>query len=157
MEQTRTQFDPEWIVIHCSATREGDSLSPSDLNRLHVQRGFRCCGYHYYVTTDGRVFSMRSLNEQGAHVKGYNHMAIGICYEGGLDRLGKPKDTRTLQQKRSITALIKSIQKEYFISRIVGHRDLSPDIDGDGTIEPNEWLKACPCFDAISEYKNLLL
>ncbi|MDA5624327.1 N-acetylmuramoyl-L-alanine amidase, partial [Pasteurella multocida] len=30
---------------------------------------------------------------------------------------------------------------------ICGHRDLSPDLNGDGTITPNEWLKDCPCFD----------
>lgn len=33
------------------------------------------------------------------------------------------------------------------ITQVVGHRDLSPDLDGDGTVEPEEWTKACPCFD----------
>ncbi|PWL81412.1 MAG: N-acetylmuramoyl-L-alanine amidase, partial [Prevotellaceae bacterium] len=31
----------------------------------------------------------------------------------------------------------------------------SPDLNGDGIIEPWEWMKACPCFDAIGEYQNL--
>jgi len=33
------------------------------------------------------------------------------------------------------------------IIRICGHRDLSPDADGDGTVEPREWTKTCPGFD----------
>jgi N-acetylmuramoyl-L-alanine amidase len=30
---------------------------------------------------------------------------------------------------------------------VKGHRDWSPDLDGDGEIEQNEWLKDCPCFN----------
>ena len=40
-------------------------------------------------------------------------------------------------------------------SKICGHRDLSPDLDGDGEIEPNEWIKMCPCFNAKKEYENI--
>ena len=29
------------------------------------------------------------------------------------------------------------------------------DLNGDGIIEPWEWMKACPCFDAIDEYQSL--
>ena len=38
---------------------------------------------------------------------------------------------------------------------ILGHRDLSPDSNGDGRITPNEWIKQCPCFDALHEYQHL--
>lgn len=31
-----------------------------------------------------------------------------------------------------------------------GHRDLSPDIDGDGVVERHEWLKTCPGFDVAA-------
>ena len=37
----------------------------------------------------------------------------------------------------------------------MGHRDLSPDTDGDGHVEPEEWLKFCPCFDALWDYGDL--
>jgi len=33
---------------------------------------------------------------------------------------------------------------------IVGHRDLSPDKDGNGIITPDEWVKLCPSFDVAS-------
>lgn len=34
--------------------------------------------------------------------------------------------------------------------RVVGHRDLSPDVNGNGVVEPEEWVKVCPCFDVAS-------
>ena len=41
---------------------------------------------------------------------------------------------------------MRELKERYPQARICGHRDLSPDINGDGTIEPNEWLKTCPGF-----------
>ena len=35
---------------------------------------------------------------------------------------------------------------------ILGHRDASPDKNGDGEIEPAEWIKQCPCFDVRAEF-----
>jgi len=35
---------------------------------------------------------------------------------------------------------------------VCGHRDMSPDSDGDGIIEQHEWFKQCPCFNAGSFY-----
>ena len=40
--------------------------------------------------------------------------------------------------------------KEYPGSRVVGHRDLSPDLNHNGEIEPEEWIEECPCFDAAT-------
>lgn len=69
---------------------------------------------------------------------------------------GKAKDTRTEAQKRALRVLIAKLVKEYPIKEILGHRDTSPDTDGDGIVEPHEWTKMCPCFDAKEEYKDLL-
>ena len=38
------------------------------------------------------------------------------------------------------------------VSAQIGHRDASPDKNGDGKITKNEWIKECPCFDAKSEF-----
>ena len=29
--------------------------------------------------------------------------------------------------------------------------DLSPDLNGNGEIEPEEWIKQCPCFEVAKE------
>lgn len=152
------------IVVHCSATRAGQDIGKSEINRMHVARGFNCIGYNYVVRIDGTVETGRSLQIDGAHCnsKGfsgvsYNKHSIGICYVGGLDKSGKAADTRTDAQKKALRELIAKLVKEYpDIKEILGHRDTSPDLDGDGIVEPNEWIKMCPCFDAASEYKDLL-
>lgn len=35
---------------------------------------------------------------------------------------------------------------DYPEAKVVGHRDLSPDVNGNGEVEPMEWTKECPCF-----------
>lgn len=139
------------LVIHCSATRANRVFTEEDVDRAHRARGFKGAGYHFYIRKDGAIKSMRPLNEMGAHARGYNANSIGICYEGGLDTKGAPADTRTPEQKHSMRALVLTLLKDYPGSRVVGHRDLSPDLNHDGVIERNEWTKVCPCFDVKHE------
>ena len=91
-----------YIVVHCSATREGCTLTSEVLEAEHRRRGFRTTGYHYYIRRDGTVLGTRSLELPGAHCRGHNKYSIGICYEGGLDARGNPKDTRTPEQRSAL-------------------------------------------------------
>ena len=84
-----------------------------------------------------------------------------MCYVGGLDKQGKPKDTRTAAQKNSLFILVRKLMTTYNIKEVKGHRDYSPDKNGDGVISKYEWIKSCPCFevkDFLEEYglKGLL-
>lgn len=143
------------IVIHCSATHEGNNFNVDDIRRWHIQRGFNDVGYHYVILIDGTIQEGRPLYKPGAHVRGYNSNSIGICYIGGLDKNGKSKDTRTDAQKASLRYILTKLKASYPDAKIVGHRDLSPDKDGNGKIDRWEWLKDCPCFDVEPEYKDL--
>lgn len=135
------------IVVHCTATRADVDFTNSDLLRCHRAKGMRCIGYHFYIRKDGFIHSTRPLEMVGAHARGYNSESIGIAYEGGLDSNGQPADTRTLRQKFSMRGLIRTLRRDLPITRVCGHRDLSPDLNGDGVIEQAEWLKQCPCFE----------
>ena len=143
------------IVLHCSATRTTQKYPFHLCKADHLKRGFTDIGYHYYITRDGQVHVGRPLWKEGAHCKGHNKHSIGICYEGGLDALGECFDTRTKAQKQSMSALLERLHEQYPNAIILGHRDLSPDLGGDGHVEPEEWLKQCPCFDAIIDYEDL--
>ena len=66
---------------------------------------------------------------------------------GGIDASGKNYGEYTEKQWIALHKLLQKLESEYPSARICGHRDLSPDINGDGTITPNEWIKDCPCFD----------
>lgn len=140
------------IVIHCSATREDRTFTEQDLEVCHRRRSFNGIGYHFYIRKDGSIIATRPIEKIGAHAKGWNLKSIGICYEGGLNKRGKPKDTRTEPQKQSLRLLIEQLLKEFPGCRVCGHRDLSPDLNGNGEIEPEEWIKECPCFDAAASW-----
>lgn len=128
------------IIIHCSATPEGKDFTVQDIDRWHRQRGWRGIGYHYVIYRDGSVHAGRSLQIVGAHCKGHNAMSIGICYIGGLSKDGKPKDTRTPEQKQALKALIMKLKKDYPNATIHGHNEFA--------------VKACPCFDVRKEFTD---
>lgn len=139
------------IVIHCSATEQDHDHRSADIRKWHKARGFKDIGYHYIIRIDGTVEKGRDITEPGAHAKGYNLNSIGVCYVGGLKN-GKPYDTRTKEQIKSMNNIVTNLKACFDISEIVGHRDLSVDLNGDGVISKDEWMKACPCFNVKSEY-----
>ncbi len=141
------------IIIHCSATREGQHVSAADIRRWHLDRGFWDIGYHFVISLEGTIEAGRDLHTDGAHCMGWNQRSIGICYVGGLDAQGNPRDTRTPRQKESLRALVAALRLVYpSVTQVIGHRDTSPDLDGNGIITPNEYVKACPCFDVGTEF-----
>lgn len=139
------------IVVHCSATRADRDFTENDLEVCHRHRGFNGAGYHFYIRKNGDIKNTRPLEKLGAHALGYNAHSIGICYEGGLDVRYRPADTRTEWQKHSLRVLIRTLLMDYPGCRVCGHRDLSPDRNGDGRISPEEWVKECPCFEVTSK------
>ena len=150
------------LVIHCTADRDGQNKTVADIRASHLERGFTDIGYHYVIYRDGSVHIGRDVDKSGAHVANHNSYTIGIVYVGGLENKPgtpyqelPPKDTRTLAQKASLMSLLMDLRKIYPSAIICGHRDFSPDKNGNGLVEPDEWIKSCPSFDAKSEYKSI--
>ena len=130
------------IVIHCSAVKPDQQSSAAQIDSWHRQRGFHLgIGYHYVIRRDGTLEMGRPEYMVGAHCKNHNQHSIGVCYEGGLDIRGDPADTRTPQQRETLRQLINELRERYPKAIVVGHHNLNP-------------LKACPCFDAVKEYKD---
>lgn len=168
------------IVLHCSATPSGQPLGPADgsvpphqvIDEWHRQRGFArgeaaraafqpqlaAIGYHYVIGLNGALYYGRHLNEVGAHVAGLNAHSVGICLVGGAERearytwrqwhlLSQLVSLLTVQLGiRALTPAPDQVQR----GGVCGHRDLSPDLNHDGHITPNEWLKTCPGFDVAA-------
>ncbi|MBP3833983.1 MAG: N-acetylmuramoyl-L-alanine amidase [Bacteroidaceae bacterium] len=133
----------KYLVVHCTATPLSQRVSVEDIDRWHKAKGWSGIGYHWYVDRDGHIFPGRSEREAGAHVIGYNHCSIGICYEGGLDEQGNSADTRTPAQKAALLFIIKDLKQSYPNAIVLGHRDF-PGVHKD-----------CPCFDAKTEYSYI--
>lgn len=134
--------DIDQIIVHCSATREGQDISVDTIREWHTSppRNWSDIGYHYVIYLDGSIVPGRPEERQGAHCKNHNKTSLGVCYIGGVEEDGvTPKDTRTLAQKSALKALLLELKSVYCDITIYGHRDFSS--------------KACPSFDATSEYK----
>lgn len=129
--------DIKKIIVHCTATPEGRQHTVEDIKRWHLQRGFQDVGYHYVVYLDGSVHTGRDVSRIGAHCSGQNAASIGVCYVGGVDAKGQPKDTRTVAQKLSLRNLINELRRRYPGATVHGHREFAN--------------KACPCFDVKTE------
>lgn len=130
------------IIVHCADTPAGRDDRAADINRWHKAQGYNEIGYHYVVDIDGTIEPARDVEKVGAHCKGHNTNSIGVCYIGGRNEdMSEREDTRTDAQKSSLLLLLKYLRAKYPNAKIYGHRDFSD--------------KACPCFDAKTEYENL--
>ena len=130
------------IIIHCSAVRPWQVSGQQDIDRWHRQKGWNGCGYHYVVRRDGTIETGRPLEMVGAHCVHHNQHSIGVCYEGGLDADGLTADTRTKIQKVAMRQLLEKLHEQFPKAIIAGHNVFDP-------------TKDCPCFDAVSEYRDL--
>lgn len=157
------------LVVHCSATPSGRPIGPWDaatvINGWHAARGFRrssplarsfnvelqSIGYHYVIDVDGLHYTGRHLSEIGAHVSGHNAYSVGICLVGGAEREARYSEPQWGTLARLVAALASTLKIPLQPGNAVrpgvcGHRDLSPDLNRSGAIEPAEWLKTCPGF-----------
>lgn len=137
------------LVVHVTATPPSADIGVKEVRVMHKARGFSDIGYHFVIRRDGRVEKGRPENEVGAHVAGWNSTSIGVSMVGGVDARNKPEDNATPAQKLALADLLTKLMKRFPQAKVCGHRDLSPDGDRDGVIERGEWIKECPCFDAI--------
>jgi len=138
------------LVVHVTATPSSRDIGAKEVDAMHRAKGWKGIGYHFVIRRDGTVETGRAINQIGAHVEGWNSVSVGVSLVGGVDERGSPQDNRTPHQTASLISLLKDLQARYPHALVCGHRDLSPDRDRDGVIEPDEFIKACPCFDAIA-------
>jgi N-acetylmuramoyl-L-alanine amidase len=156
----------KYIVIHCTAGFQSAEKVQAYFTRSKEDggRGWITGGYHRIIETDGTVKKIYPFDRVTNGVRGYNSQCLHISYVGGIElKDGKylAKDTRTEAQHKGIQEAImeaiqwlkdngKDITKDLMI---LGHRDFSTDRNKNGVIDPNERIKECPSFDAITEYQ----
>ena len=125
-----------YIVIHCSATKEDQDIGVEEIRRWHRQRGWLDVGYHFVIKRDGERETGRPHDVPGAHARGFNHVSLGICLVGGVESDGKtPEQNFTPQQYKELENLVRDLKAMHPDAEILGHRDL-PNVN-----------KACPSFD----------
>ena len=101
---------PSRIIIHCSATKNGKSLSVDTIRKWHLKRGWKDIGYHGVIDIDGTWTQGRPNNVQGAGVLGENKNTLHICLVG--DTKFSIEQFKTLGRKIDAYKMIYSIKDE---------------------------------------------
>ncbi|MGB9813546.1 MAG: N-acetylmuramoyl-L-alanine amidase [Thermovenabulum sp.] len=147
------QFKPTHIMIHHSATEQGNA---DIFRRYHMSKGWRDIGYHFVICNgnggkDGEIQKGRAETEAGAHcLEGnMNQKALAICLVGNFDD-HKPSNA----QYQSLVKLTRELMKKYNIpiDNIVMHRQYAIN---KATGKP---YKSCPgwAFD-LDEFKKMVI
>jgi N-acetylmuramoyl-L-alanine amidase len=130
------------IILHCSATREGKDFSADTIRDWHVKgNGWSDIGYHWVIRLDGSIEVGRPLEKSGAHTKGHNKDSVGVCYIGGCDADGKPKDTMNPEQEKAWRMIVLSLRTLYGDLTIHGHNEFAN--------------KACPSFIVKEKFADM--
>jgi N-acetyl-anhydromuramyl-L-alanine amidase AmpD len=143
------------FVIHCSSTQSKQDIGYKEIYDWHVNKNkWKDVGYHFIIRRNGVLEKGRPIEQIGAHTQGHNANSIGICMVGGIDKSGKSQDNFTEEQYDALRQLLQyDLLMKFPKVKICGHRDLSPDVDGDGIVEKHEWVKDCPSF-SVQDWLN---
>jgi N-acetylmuramoyl-L-alanine amidase len=130
----------KYFFIHCAATKANPKLTGADVIKWHTDpvskggRGWKTPGYSMVVRVDGTIDSLVKYDEDqfvqsweitnGA--AGYNSVSRHVCYIGGLDATGKPADSRTLAQKKTLEGMVKRAIAAHPDIKILGHYQIQP-------------------------------
>ena len=115
------------IVVHHTAGSMNDNSRQviSSISELHSRR-FKSMkpsfglmvAYHYLITPNGKVWNTRDESDIGYHAGDWevNKASVGICLVGNFE---KYKPTR--QQMKSLDLLVRRLQRERNITKVVPH------------------------------------
>ena len=138
------------LVIHCTASPEGNPLTKDDIIRMHTNpkhlggRGWNRPGYADIIYLSGELINIIPFNQDDQvdpweisnGVYGINGISRHVVYVGGVDEGGKkPKDTRTEEQKSTLETYVKFTLLRHPDIQVLGHNQ-APGAN-----------KACPSFD----------
>lgn len=129
----------DFLAIHCSATRPSHNVTAAEVDVWHRDKGWAGIGYNWFIQRGGLIEEGRPRDDQGAHVSGYNDVALGICMAGGVreDDGITAENNFTDEQWKSLDGLVGRMVRCYGSAVVQGHRDF-PQV-----------AKECPSFDAI--------
>jgi hypothetical protein len=143
------------IIIHSSATPNGEWIDVIDIDVWHRELGFKrsaefrqrqnpeltSIGYHFVIYTNGAVATGRDLDEAGSHAEGFNSKTMGVCLIG-TNQFTAAQWLSLRQNVLGLQEHVMLMQADKAPVRVLGHRDLP----GAGT--------PCPGFSVSDWVKN---
>lgn len=137
----------EFLIIHCTATPVGRSVTSKDIRKWHMSppptgRGWSQVGYSDIIHTNGVVENLvphdgddivqpREITNGAV---GMNSKSRHVVYVGGLDEDARHAiDTRTPEQRFAMANYIRQTIAQHPNIKVAGHNQFA--------------LKECPSFD----------
>ena len=123
----------KYIVVHHSAS--DSQATVEQIRASHIARGFRDIGYHHIIRHgEGDAIPVPHAGrrydtdddwepwEYGAHAKGHNHHAIGVCLVGNYHEEPLPAPMLSM-----LCWTLAALCRHWGlgVSAIVGHRELA--------------------------------
>lgn len=137
----------DYIVVHSSLTPNSSKITSNTIDEWHRKRGWLKIGYHFVITTDGKIDLGRDMGDVGAHAKDNNAHTVSVCLIGGADKDGEIENNFNQAQMESLFYLLSVLTSIYKDAKVVGHDDLVSSTK-------------CPSFDIKSwwdKHKNFLI
>ena len=128
--------DIKLLIVHCSDT-ENNNINAEYIHKMHLEFGWDGIGYHKVILRSGKIEDGRPEFWVGAHVKGKNHISLGVCLIG--------RDKFTKKQFSSLEKVIKKWKAKYPNAQVIGHCDTG------------NTKKTCPNFNVRSWYERNIL
>lgn len=104
------------IVLHHAVTPT--NYGAADMHRIHLNKGWSGCGYHFVIKGDGTIERGRPENCLGAHVANMNTGRIGVCFAGDFE-----KNKMAKAQIEAGKELVAYLKNKYKVG-VVKHKDL---------------------------------
>ena len=123
---------PTHIILHHSATKDGQTVSWNAIRRYHVKEcAWGDIGYHFGIELVGdagdpdgsyEILMGRMPDRPGAHTKDHNQDSLGVCFVGQFDADPPPP-----AQWRKGVELVAWLCRRFGISAagVFGHRDFA--------------------------------
>ena len=123
------------IFVHCTAGWQNNTTVDS-LKKEFAAKGWKNPGYHWVIFPDGKVVKLLEESKVANGVKGYNQNSIHVAWVGGIKSVNIcvgtkiiSDDNRTSAQRLALFDLLVKIKLRYKDAMILGHRDISPDLN----------------------------
>ena len=144
------------FMLHCAASPANDRLTGDDVRRWHTDpvsrggRGWKVPGYSTVIRVDGTIDSLVTFDEdqwvEAGEITngavGFNGVTRHVCYIGGVDERGRPKDTRTAAQKKVLADMCKRMVARHPDIKILGHSQVQPAKPFCPGFHVQTWLKS---------------
>jgi len=144
--------------VHCTASWQ-ETTSVESLKAEFKAKKWVNPGYHWVIFPGGKIVKLLDESQVANGVANYNKNSIHVAWVGGIEEDKNLKliavDNRTDAQKVALFDLLTKLKLKYRDAMIMGHRDISPDLNHNGKVDPWERIKECPCFDAMVEYMDI--